>query len=153
MFGRGGWGRRFAVPNVVVRRIYFAGGHETCTPSTPARLSDVFGDKFGAIRVDRADSREIAKRAKELYEARWRAELERDPLHELDAIEPESATYFLGQSFRDAIRSARHAPPDRLTFMLRIVHDCAVEMVGMWIERAVSAGVRTHGERCSGDSW
>ena len=25
--------------------------------------------------VDRADSREIAKRAKELYEARWRAEL------------------------------------------------------------------------------
>ena len=44
--------------------------------------------------VDRADSREIAKRAKELYEDRWRAELERDPLPEFAAMEPESATYF-----------------------------------------------------------
>ena len=57
--------------------------------------------------VDRADSREIATRAKELYKARWRVELERDHLHEFAAIEPESATYFLGKSFSDAIRSAR----------------------------------------------
>ena len=55
--------------------------------------------------VDRADSREIAKRAKELYETRWRAELERDHLPEFAAIEQESATYFLGKSFSDAIRS------------------------------------------------
>ena len=85
--------------------------------------------------VDRADSREIAKRAKELYEARWRAELERDHLHEFAAIEPESATYFLGKSFSDAIRSASDAHPDRVTFTLRIGHDCAIEMVGMQIER------------------
>ncbi len=85
--------------------------------------------------IDRADSREIAKRAKELYEARWRVELERDHLQEFAAIEPESATYFLGKSFRDAIRSARHARPDRVTFTLRIGHDCAIEMVGMQIER------------------
>ena len=122
------------------------------TPATPARLSDVFENKVGAIMVDRADSREIAKRAKELYEARWRAEWERDPLPEFAAIEPESATYFLGKSFSDAIRSARHAPPDRVTFMLRIGHDCAVEMVGMRIEQAVSAGVRTQAEGCGGDS-
>ena len=85
--------------------------------------------------VDRADSREIVKRAKELYETRWRVELERDPLHEFAAMEPESATYFLGKSFSDAIRSARHAPPGRVTFTLRIGHDCAIEMVGMQIER------------------
>ena len=102
--------------------------------------------------VDRADSREIAKRAKELYEARWRAEWERDPLPEFAAIEPESATYFLGKSFSDAIRSARLAHPDRVTFTLRIGHDCAVEMVGMRIEQAVSAGVRTQAEGCGGDS-
>ena len=104
-------------------------------PATSVRLSDVFENKVGAIMVDRADSREIAKRAKELYEARWRAELERDPLHEFAAMEPESATYFLGKSFSDAIRSASHAPPDRVTFTLRIGHDCAIEMVGMQIER------------------
>ena len=57
--------------------------------------------------VDRADSREITTRAEELYEARWRAELERDPLPEFAAMEPESATYFLGKSFSDAIRPAR----------------------------------------------
>ncbi len=88
-FGRGGWDRRFAAPSEV------------------ARLSDVFENKVGAIMVDRADSREIAKRAKELYEARWRAELERDHLHEFAAMELESATYFLGKSLSDAIRSAR----------------------------------------------
>ena len=58
----------------------------------PAQLPDAFENKVGAIMVDRVDSREIAKRAKELYEARWRAELERDPLHEFAAMEPESAT-------------------------------------------------------------
>ena len=98
----------------------------------------------------RAASREIVKRAKELYEARWRAEWERDPLHELDAKEPESATYFLGKSFNDAIHSARPAHPDRLTFMLRIGHNCAVEMFGTRIEQAVAARMRTHGEGCAG---
>lgn len=102
--------------------------------------------------VDRADSREIATRAEELYEARWRAELERDHLHEFAAMEPESATYFLGKSFSDAIRSASDAHPDRVTFTLRIGHDCAVEMVGMRIERAVAEGVRTQAEGCGGDS-
>ena len=94
----------------VVRRIYFAGGHEAWTPATPARLSDIFEDKVRAIMVDRANAREIAKLA----------ELERDHLHVFAAMEPESATYFLGKSFGDAIRSARHAPPDRVTFTLRI---------------------------------
>ena len=103
--------------------------------------------------VDRADSREIAKRAKELYEACWRAELERDPLHEFAAIEPVSATYFLGKSFSGAIRSARLAHPDRVTFTLRIGHDCAIEMVGMQIEQIASARVRTNGESHGGDSW
>ena len=103
--------------------------------------------------VDRADSREIAKRAKELYEACWRAELERDPLHEFAAIEPVSATYFLGKSFSGAIRSARLAHPDRVTFTLRIGHDCAIKMVGMQIEQIASARVRTNGESHGGDSW
>ena len=109
----------------------------------PARLSDVFENKVGAIMVDRADSREIAKRAKELYETRWRAELERDPLPEFAAMEPESARYFVGKSFRDAIRSARLAHPDRVTFTLRIGHDCAIGLIGMLIER----------QSLPGDEW
>ena len=134
-FGKGGWFRRFAVPNVAVLRSDFTGGHEALTSATPTRLSDVIENKVGAIMVDRADSREIATRAKELYEARWRAELERDPLHDFAAMEPESATDFLSKSFGEAIRSTRLAHPDRVTFTLRIGHDCAIEMVGMQIER------------------
>jgi hypothetical protein len=72
--------------------------------------TEVNRNKVGAILFDRADCREIAKRAKELFEARWRAGLERDPLPEFTPMEPESATYFLGKSFRDAIRSARQPP-------------------------------------------
>lgn len=105
------------------------------TAATLKRMSDVFRNKFGAIMVDRADSREIAKRAKELYESLWRAELERDHLNEFAAIEPESETYFLGKSFNEAIRSASDTHPDRVTFTLRIGHDYAIEMVGMQIER------------------
>ncbi len=86
--------------------------------------------------VDRADSREIAKRAKELYEARWRAELERDHLDEFAAMEPESATYFLGKSFSDAIRLASHAHPDRVTFTLRIGQYCVIERA-VWLGSAL----------------
>ena len=92
--------------------------------------------------VDRANAREIAKRA----------ELERDHLHVFAAMEPESATYFLGKSFGDAIRSARRGHPDRVTFTLRIDQDCADEMVGMRIERAVAVRMRTNGESGGGNS-
>ncbi len=102
--------------------------------------------------VDWADSREIAMRVEELYEVRWRAELERDHLHVFAAMEPESATYFLGKSFGDAIRSARRVPPDRVTFTLRIGQGCADEMVGMQIEQAVSARMRANGKSGGGNS-
>lgn len=78
--------------------------------------------------VERIDSRDIARRAIELYEAKWRAELERDHLDEFAAIEPDSETYFLGKSLSEAIRAARRAFPDRITYTKRIGHDVAVEI-------------------------
>ena len=78
--------------------------------------------------VERVDSREVARRAIELYEAKWRVELERDHADEFAAIEPESGTYFLGPSFSEAIRAARKAFPDRITYTKRIGHDVAVEI-------------------------
>ncbi len=78
--------------------------------------------------VELVDSREIARKAIALYEAKWRAELERDHWGEFAAIEPESETYFLGKSFSEAIRTARNAFPDRITYTKRIGHDVAVEI-------------------------
>ena len=77
--------------------------------------------------VPLVDSREIARKAIALYEAKWRVELERDHSSEFAAIEPESETYFLGKSFSEVIRTARKAFPDRITYTKRIGHDVAVE--------------------------
>ena len=78
--------------------------------------------------VELVDSREIARKALALYEAKWRAELERDHCGEFAAIEPASESYFLGQSLSEAIRAARKAFPDRITYTKRIGHDVAVEI-------------------------
>ena len=78
--------------------------------------------------VERVDSREVARRAIELYEAKWRTELESNHTDEFAAIEPESETYFLGKSFSDAVRAARKVYPDRITYTKRIGHDVAVEI-------------------------
>ena len=80
--------------------------------------------------IERVDSREIARRAIELYEAKWRADLERDHLNEFAAIEPVSGSYFLGTTFSEAVRAARTAFPNRITYTKRIGHEVAIEIGG-----------------------
>ena len=76
-------------------------------------------------------SQSVAKRAKELYAERLQTELESEHLNRFVAIEPESAEYFLGDTFSEAVGAARVAHPDRISFVIRIGHQAAVHIGGM----------------------
>ncbi len=67
----------------------------------------------------------IANLAKEVYEVDWKQCLEAEHLDEFVAIEPTSRTYFLGDTFLAAAQAAKHAFPDRKSFVLRIGHEAA----------------------------
>ena len=70
----------------------------------------------------------VAKAAKDLYEAKFRAKLEAMHIGKYVAIEPESRKYFLADSFVGAATAAKKAFPDRMSFVLRIGHDAAVHI-------------------------
>lgn len=67
----------------------------------------------------------IAERAKEVYESEFKALLEASHRDDFVAIEPESKSYFLGDTFIDAALAAKQAYPDRKSFVIRIGHDAA----------------------------
>ncbi len=67
----------------------------------------------------------IAASAKHVYETELKERLEADHWDEYVAIEPESKSFFLGDSFIDAAMAAKTAYPDRKSFVLRIGHEAA----------------------------
>jgi phosphoglycolate phosphatase-like HAD superfamily hydrolase len=67
----------------------------------------------------------IAERAKQMYERELQAQLESNHRDKYVAIEPESKSFFLGDSFIDAAMAAKAAYPDRKSFVLRIGHEAA----------------------------
>ena len=76
-------------------------------------------------------SRSIAERAKAIYADRLRVELEAEHRGRYVAIEPDSADYYLADSFGDAVREARKAHPDRICFVIRVGHGAAIHIGGM----------------------
>ena len=75
-----------------------------------------------------ARSQNVIDRAKALYEARWRQQLEANHFGRFVAIEPESAEYFLADSFSQAVDQAHCAHPNRLSFVLRVGHEAALHI-------------------------
>jgi len=71
---------------------------------------------------------DVARRAKQLYDAKLRTKLEADHLNRFVAIEPDSGDYFLGQTLSEAIGASRAAHPDRLAFAMRVGHTAAVHL-------------------------
>ena len=65
---------------------------------------------------------EVAKKAQAIYERDLRSTLEKTNPNAFVAIEPESGSYFLGQTLSEAIQAARAAHPERLPFTLRVGH-------------------------------
>jgi len=71
------------------------------------------------------NSEHIAREAKRIYEEQLRTSLEESHMDEFVAIEPESESHFLGQTFFEAAMTAKNAFPDRRSFVLRIGHEAA----------------------------
>jgi hypothetical protein len=75
-----------------------------------------------------ADTKLVIERAKRLYAERLQAELEPQHRNRFVAIEPESGEYFLGDTFDEAVKSARAKHPSRLSHTIRIGHRAAFHM-------------------------
>ena len=65
----------------------------------------------------------IAEKAKGFYENKLKARLESEHCDEFIAIEPESKSFFLADTFIDAALAAKKAHPNRKSFVIRIGHD------------------------------
>ncbi|MFN0196991.1 MAG: hypothetical protein ACKVT0_09605 [Planctomycetaceae bacterium] len=70
----------------------------------------------------------IAQRAKVIYESRLRQKLEKDHRDKYVAIEPDSGDYYLGETYGDSVTASRKAHPDRISFIIRIGHDAAIQI-------------------------
>ena len=77
-----------------------------------------------------ADTKSVIERAKRIYAEQLRAVLEPLHLNRFVAIEPESGEYFLGDTFDEAVKSARAKHPSRLSHVIRIGHRAAFHMGG-----------------------
>lgn len=77
-----------------------------------------------------AETRAVIDRAKRLYAERLQPLLEGQHLNRFVAIEPESGDYFLGDTFDEAVRSARARYPSRLSHTIRIGHRAAFHLGG-----------------------
>ena len=77
------------------------------------------------------DTKSVIERAKRIYDEQLRAVLEPEHRNRFVAIEPESGEYFLGDTFDEAVRSARAKHPSRLSHTIRIGHRAAFHLGGV----------------------
>jgi hypothetical protein len=68
----------------------------------------------------------LVSSAKQIYESRLRAELEKSHMNDFVAIEPESQEFFLGKTLTEAASAARAKFPNRLTHVVRVGHRAAL---------------------------
>ena len=78
-----------------------------------------------------ADTKSVIERAKRIYADQLQPLLEPQHRDRFVAIEPESSEYFLGDTFDEAVKSARARHPSRLSHTIRIGHRAAFHMGGM----------------------
>ncbi len=72
-----------------------------------------------------AQTKLVIDRAKQIYADRLQRDLESQHLDQFVAIEPESGEHFLGDTFDEAVKSARTKYPSRLSHTIRIGHRAA----------------------------
>lgn len=70
----------------------------------------------------------IAERAKAIYQARLRENLEDKHRDEFVAIEPNSGDHFVGRTFVDAALAVKQAHPQQEIFVIRIGHEAAFHL-------------------------
>lgn len=74
------------------------------------------------------NARAVAAKARTIYETELRAELEREHSGKFLSIEPLSGSYFLGDTFDEAVNAALDEYPDRVTHTLRIGEPAALHL-------------------------
>jgi hypothetical protein len=77
------------------------------------------------------ETKSVIDRAKAIYAKQLQADLESRHLDRFVAIEPESGEYFLGDTFDEAVKSARTKYPSRLSHTIRIGHRAAFHIGGV----------------------
>lgn len=77
-----------------------------------------------------AETKSIIDRAKQMYANRLQTDLESQHMDRFVAIEPESGEYFLGDTFDEAVKSARTKYPSRLSHTIWIGHRAAFHIGG-----------------------
>lgn len=75
-----------------------------------------------------AETKSVIDRAKRIYAERLQSTLETQHRDRFVAIEPESGEYFLGDTFDNAVKSAREKYPSRLTYTIHIGHRAAYHL-------------------------
>jgi hypothetical protein len=78
-----------------------------------------------------ADTKSVIERAKRIYAEQLQAELESKHRNRFVAIESDSGEYFLGDTFDEAVKSARAKHPSRLSHTIWIGHRAAFHLGGM----------------------
>lgn len=78
-----------------------------------------------------SDTKSVIERAKRIYTDRLQTALESQHVNRFVAIEPESGDYFIGDTFDEAVTSARSIHPSRLSYTIRIGHRAAFHLGGM----------------------
>ena len=74
------------------------------------------------------ESQTVAEQARTIYESRFRAKLEQEHFGKYVCVEPLSESYFIGDTFDQAVNAAIDAFPGRLTHTLRIGHRAAFHL-------------------------
>ena len=77
-----------------------------------------------------AEAKSIISRAKQIYAERLQKDLESQHLDRFVTIEPQSGEYFLGDTFDEAVESARTKYPSRWMHTIRIGHRAAFHIGG-----------------------
>lgn len=76
-------------------------------------------------------SKSVAEKAKSIYEERLRTSLETDHRDKFVAIEPDSGDFFIGSTYSESVTAARKAHPNRISFVMRVGHDAAIQLGAM----------------------
>ena len=79
------------------------------------------------------ESKAVAEKAKTIYQSQLREQLEQKHSGSYVCIEPVSGSYFLGDTFDQAVNAAIDAFPDQLTHTLRIGQSAAFHL-GVLVE-------------------
>ena len=78
-----------------------------------------------------AETKSIIARARRIYADQLQTDLESQHRDRFVAIEPESGDHFLGDTFDEAVKSARTKYPSRLSHTIRIGHRAAFHIGGL----------------------